>query len=1533
MEPIASPLPAPHAAPSLPGPKLDRAALEVMASGKISSGFGPDFADQDGFARQVRMPMPPLLLADRVLGIEGPHHQLGKGIIVTETDVGAHADVLHEGRMPAGLMIECGQADLLLISWQGIDRYNRGERVYRLLGCELTYHGPLAQPGETLRYTIHVDGHASQGDVRLFFFHYDCFVGDSLRLSVRGGQAGFFNDRELDESGGVLWDAKTAEPSREARLDPPVIAQPKARFSDADLRAFSEGRAADCFGPGYERALSHVRSPRVQQGRMLLLREVSALDPKGGPWGRGYLRAEAPIGPDDWYFEGHFHNDPCMPGTLMFEGCVQAMSFYLAALGFTLDRDGWRFEPVTEQPIAMRCRGQAIPSSRHLTYEVFIEEVIAGPEPTIFADLLCTVDGRKAFHARRMGLRLAPGWPLDEWKHLPVASASDPAHVTMSLSTLGGLAGWLSPKPVASHQGFAFDYPSLLACAWGRPSEAFGAMYAVFDGPRKVARLPGPPYHFMSRIVSTSEPPGTFRPGVVIEAEYDIPSEAWYFGENGHPTMPFCVLMEAALQPCGWLASYLGSSLTTEEDLLFRNLDGSGTLLAELLPSAGTMRTRVKVTDISKSAGMIIESFAVECFLGEQKVFEMKTVFGYFPKEAFDNQVGLPVTPDDRARIEAPSSFRIDLRSRPARFFEGSACLPSPMLCMLDRITAYAPSGGKKGLGWARAEKDVDPGEWFFKAHFFQDPVQPGSLGIEALIQLLQAVMIERGMTDGIEGARFEPVGVAQPVIWKYRGQVVPKNKVIVTEIELIEVSEDARGRVAVAQGSLWVDGKRIYHAARLAMRVVAGAPRPRRAPLPPKEEVLDPAVDTWLGDHRPTFTLPALPMMSMVDRLAAAAPRRSGEQVVELCDVQVKRWLPFPGGPVRLCTAIEPLPEGARVTLLAHREARDAALSRFEPVAIGVVRTGAFAAPPSLLPPLVDERPADDPYASGALFHGPAFHHVRALRLGANGASATVDLALRGVPRGALHQGLLDALTHAIPHDELHRFSPEIPDDVVGYPYRIPELRFFGPLPEAGEGQVEVRFTGFDGEARFPRFEIQLSVAGSVLAALTLVEILLPRGPIGRANRLDRRAFLRDRRFVPGLRLSRVEGAGTVASPEDIAPSDWLPGNVAAIYGIPAGADRTLEVAVRDHVASRAFVHPSMIQIAPDARSAVAKIRPLRRHAVDVRREGTSVHVVDAGPPAMDLGPVEAYWRRFFGIGTWPVEDVYYGLIERFVGDVIVVDPEALERVRGRSCLFLGNHQVAIESLLFSVIASTLVGAPTVTLAKAEHRSSWVGELIAKSFSYPGVRDPGLITFFDREDRDSLVQIIGEIGRSMAEEGKSAMVHVEGTRSLSCREPVVKMSSSFLDMALALGAPVVPVRFTGGLPVEPLSQRIELPLGHGRQDYWIGRPMMPDELRALPLKERKQVVIDAINGLGPGPAREVPNAPDPALRERAERWQARTGTSPERAAILATLEALPRTRSEETKALLAALSAGRLPEGDDPRARWLQGFGRWLLG
>ena len=72
---------------------------------------------------------------------------------------------------------------------------------------------------------------------------------------------------------------------------------------------------------------------------------------------------------------------------------------------------------------------------------------------------------------------------------------------------------------------------------------------------------------------------------------------------------------------------------------------------------------------------------------------------------------------------------------------------------------------------------------------------------------------------------------------------------------------------------------------------------------------------------------------------------------------------------------------------------------------------------------------------------------------------------------RGLLHEALLDALTHGIPHDGLCDWSREIAADRVAYPHRIESLRLYAPLPDAGEVRCGTRFDGFDGDPRFPRF------------------------------------------------------------------------------------------------------------------------------------------------------------------------------------------------------------------------------------------------------------------------------------------------------------------------------------------------------------------------------------------------------------------------------------------------------------------------------
>jgi 3-hydroxymyristoyl/3-hydroxydecanoyl-(acyl carrier protein) dehydratase len=334
-------------------------------------------------------------------------------------------------------------------------------------------------------------------------------------------------------------------------------------------------------------------------------------------------------------------------------------------------------------------------------------------------------------------------------------------------------------------------------------------MAEAFLGPRRPPRLPGPPYLFMSRVTAVSGPYQGMTVGSTVDAEYEVPDEAWYFADNASPTMPVAALMEVALQPCGWLGCYVGSPVLLDTQLLFRNLDGDVRVHREVRPGTDIVHTRAELTAVSHINGMIIESFTIECHADGEPLLRGTAVFGYFSAAAFADQPGLPPTPADRDRLTEPSP------TTPALY--GARPLPGRMLMMLDRITGYWPTGGAAGLGRVRAETSVDPGAWFFKAHFFQDPVMPGSLGVEAMCQLLQWYMINRGIGADLPNARFEPVALNEQVKWTYRGQIVPSDRQITVELEVLELNDTT----AFAEAWLWVDDRRIYHLHRFALRVV----------------------------------------------------------------------------------------------------------------------------------------------------------------------------------------------------------------------------------------------------------------------------------------------------------------------------------------------------------------------------------------------------------------------------------------------------------------------------------------------------------------------------------------------------------------------------------------------------------------------------------------------------------------------------------------------------------------------------------------
>ena len=143
---------------------------------------------------------------------------------------------------------------------------------------------------------------------------------------------------------------------------------------------------------------------------------------------------------------------------------------------------------------------------------------------------------------------------------------------------------------------------------------------------------------------------------------------------------------------------------------------------------------------------------------------------------------------------------------------------------MVDEFTGFWPDEGDAGLGRIRAYQELHPDSWYFKAHFYEDPVQPGSLGLEALVQTSRALMHLKGWLDGIENPVWEHPIVGMPLEWRYRGQVVPLNHEVITEVEALEV-EIVEGESVTLQiyGTQWVDGLRIYEVPAFAIRVRAG--------------------------------------------------------------------------------------------------------------------------------------------------------------------------------------------------------------------------------------------------------------------------------------------------------------------------------------------------------------------------------------------------------------------------------------------------------------------------------------------------------------------------------------------------------------------------------------------------------------------------------------------------------------------------------------------------------------------------------------
>ncbi|MBL9209873.1 MAG: polyketide synthase dehydratase domain-containing protein, partial [Opitutaceae bacterium] len=637
-------------------------------------------------------------------------------------------------------------------------------------------------------------------------------------------------------------------------------------------------------------------------------------------------------------------------------------------------------------------------------------------------------------------------------------------------------------------------------------------------------------------------------------------------------------------------------------------------------------------------------------------------------------------------------------------------------------------------------------------------------------------------------------------------------------------------------------------------------------------------------------------------------------------------RWLVCPAK-ASLRLRIEP---GSPTRLSVWRESHRAALSRYDEVGAATLDwSDAHPAPPEPLPPLAAPRVAS-PYETGETTHGPAFQVLRELRRSAAGASCVLDAGAGTVPVGRIHPALLDGCTHAMPLSHLDHWFPSLAANWNALPRGVEEVRFFAPTPTRGEVRCEIRPEGLAPDSGHPRIYVQFIVDGRVWCDLRLELALLDGQAFVGIPYSDRRDFMRRRAYHP-IRFSRAVGDTSTWDVADLARFQWMPQQLETLFHLPDGLtpERTaVAIAAKEHVAHAVEVHPAGVTITADGTSATMPDFPLQAWPIACRVDAGRVEVRAAGDPVFVSAPGETLFAGAF------LADLSRALKREYVRRFRLLDPAAVEPLKSRPFIVCANHQTAIESMLFTEMFTRWSGLPVTTVTRTEHAGSWMGRLTDFLWRHPHrtvAVNPQLL--FARDRPEAFFDVIAAYRAAQPSLPHSLHLHVEGEQALTCRHRVKRMSAVIVDLALALDLPILPLKYSGGLPVEPLAALTSFPVAYGQQDYTLGRPLLPADLRRMPGPKAAELVVDAINALPPTTDAESPLPGRPGLEAEIRTWCTAHGITEIQAAVLSALRHLP-DPSAATRSILAYPEHGHAGlQAAAGEHAWLHEVATWLWG
>jgi 3-hydroxymyristoyl/3-hydroxydecanoyl-(acyl carrier protein) dehydratase len=589
-----------------------------------------------------------------------------------------------------------------------------------------------------------------------------------------------------------------------------------------------------------------VSSLKFSSEKFLMIERVSQIDRQGGAWGLGLLIGHKQLEPDHWYFPCHFKDDQVMAGSLMAEGCGQLAMFYMLYLGMHLHTRQGRFQPLPGMAQKVRCRGQVLPQSNELVYRMEVTELGMQPYPFIKANIDILLNGKIVVDFKNLCVMIQEGdkqegeKQRDDSQSMETLSSIQSTHLIHSAPLMTVIPDLDAPRnkgviPIKHVEApwqegqnrvpdtLPFTPWHLFEFATGDISRCFGPEFDIYRH-SVPPRTPCGDLQLVTRVVEIQGQRGDLKHPSSCVAEYEVPDHAWYFQRNTHPSlMPYSILMEISLQPNGFISGYMGTTLRyPDKTLYFRNLDGKGTLLRQVDLRGKTIVNDSRLLSTSMAGGSIIQSFTFELSTEGKPFYQGSAVFGYFSEDALTHQLGL-----DNGRVSQPwhvahqqAAQRINLLDPDCPWFRAPVDKPyyrlaGGQLHFVDQVD-IVEAGGKAGKGYLSAVRTIDAADWFFQFHFHQDPVMPGSLGVEAIIEIMQLYMLKNDLGASLRNPRFNQI--LSTIKWKYRGQITPLNREMHLDVHITDLRIEPHRVTLVGDANLSKDGLRIYEITDIAL-------------------------------------------------------------------------------------------------------------------------------------------------------------------------------------------------------------------------------------------------------------------------------------------------------------------------------------------------------------------------------------------------------------------------------------------------------------------------------------------------------------------------------------------------------------------------------------------------------------------------------------------------------------------------------------------------------------------------------------------